>query len=124
MPLAILHPFKLFCIWYGMVWYGMVWYGMVWYGMVWYGMVWYGMVWYGMVWYGMVLGEFDLPLIKQQIKYLIGLSDNKAKSFLFLFTKGTGYCLLAFNLFQALSYFLHLLSQSNLHKRPSFGNSS
>jgi hypothetical protein len=40
-------------------------------------------------------GEFNLPLLKQQIKYFIGLSDIKAE-FLWLFlAKGTGYCLLA-----------------------------
>jgi hypothetical protein len=46
----------------------------------------------------MELGEFNLPLLKQQIKYLIGLSDIKAR-FLWLFlSKGTGYCLLLFDL--------------------------
>jgi hypothetical protein len=49
-----------------------------------------------MVWYGMELREFNLPLLKQQIKYLISLSDIKAE-FLWLFlAKGTGHCLLAF----------------------------
>jgi hypothetical protein len=36
----------------------------------------------------MELGEFDLPLLKQQIKYLIGLSDVKAEFFQFLLPKG------------------------------------
>jgi hypothetical protein len=45
----------------------------------------------------MKLGEIDLPLLKQQIKYLTGLSDIKADFFWFLFTKGVGYCLLNFD---------------------------
>jgi hypothetical protein len=45
----------------------------------------------------MELGEFDLPLLKQHIKYLISLSDVKAEFFWFLFTKGAGYCVLAFD---------------------------
>jgi hypothetical protein len=45
----------------------------------------------------MELREFNLPLLKQQIKYFISLSDIKAE-FLWLFlTKGTGHCLLAFD---------------------------
>jgi hypothetical protein len=44
----------------------------------------------------MELRELTLPLLKQQIKYLIGLSNVKAE-FLWLFlAKGTGHCLLAF----------------------------
>jgi hypothetical protein len=30
-------------------------------------------------WYGMELRKLDLPLLKQHIKYLIGLSDVKAE---------------------------------------------
>jgi hypothetical protein len=45
----------------------------------------------------MELRKLDLPLLKQQIKYLIGFSNVKAK-FLWLFlAKGTGHCLLAFD---------------------------
>jgi hypothetical protein len=53
MPVAILHPFKLFCRWYSME-----------------------------------LRELNLPLLKQQIKYLIVLSDIKAESFWLLLPKG------------------------------------
>jgi hypothetical protein len=45
----------------------------------------------------MELREFNLPLLKQQIKYLIGLSDIKTE-FLWLFlAKGAGNYLLAFD---------------------------
>jgi hypothetical protein len=45
----------------------------------------------------MELRELTLPLLKQQIKYLIGLSNVKAE-FLWLFlAKGTGHYLLAFD---------------------------
>jgi hypothetical protein len=45
----------------------------------------------------MELGEFNLPLLKQQIKYLIGLSDIKVE-FLWLFlANGLGHCLFAFD---------------------------
>jgi hypothetical protein len=37
----------------------------------------------------MELGEFNLPLLKQQIKYLIGLSDIKAEFLWFFLAKGT-----------------------------------
>jgi hypothetical protein len=37
----------------------------------------------------MELGEFNLPLLKQQIKYLIGLSDIKAEFLWFFVAKGT-----------------------------------
>jgi hypothetical protein len=49
------------------------------------------------IWYGMELGEFNLPLLKQQIKYIIGLSDIKAKFFWLLFAKGAGHYLLAYD---------------------------
>jgi hypothetical protein len=50
-----------------------------------------------MVWYGMELREFNLPLLKQQIKYLIGHSDIKAEFFWLFLAKGAGHCLLAFD---------------------------
>jgi hypothetical protein len=37
----------------------------------------------------MELAEFDLPVLKQQIKYLISLSDIKAKFLWFFLAKGT-----------------------------------
>jgi hypothetical protein len=45
----------------------------------------------------MELGELNLPLLKQQIKYLIGLGDIKAEYFWFFLAKGTRHCLLAFD---------------------------
>jgi hypothetical protein len=43
------------------------------------------------------MGEFNLPLLKKQIKYFINFSDIKAK-FLWLFlAKGKGHYLLAFD---------------------------
>jgi hypothetical protein len=68
-------------------------------------------------WYGMELGEFNLPLLKKQIKYLIDLSDIKVEFLWFFLTKGTRHFLLAFDpTLQVLSYCLHLLNQSNPHK--------
>jgi hypothetical protein len=45
----------------------------------------------------MELGEFNPPLLKQQIKYFIDLSHIKAEFRWLFLTKGTGYCLLAFD---------------------------
>jgi hypothetical protein len=39
-------------------------------------------------WYGMELREFNLPLLKQQIKYLIDHSDIKAEFFGSFLQKG------------------------------------
>jgi hypothetical protein len=37
----------------------------------------------------MELGELNLPLLKQQIKYVIGLSDIKVEFLWFFLAKGT-----------------------------------
>jgi hypothetical protein len=48
-------------------------------------------------WYGMELREFNLPLLKQHIKYFIGLSDIKAEILHLFLAKGTRHCFLAFD---------------------------